>query len=122
MKIQIIRKERGLTQTDLAILCETTQQQIAKIEGGLVDPKLSTLRKIAESLDVDISQLFYSKSEFLKLLNDLIREEGLNKGRIAIANLNGLASELKKIPKYHPFWEKIELKKNIAFFMEEKNV
>lgn len=120
--MQIIRKERGLTQTDLAILCETTQQQIAKIEGGLVDPKLSTLRKIAESLDVEISQLFYSKSEFLKLLNDLIREEGLNKGRIAIANLNGLASELKKIPKYHPFWEKIELKKNIAFFMEEKNV
>jgi transcriptional regulator with XRE-family HTH domain len=122
LKIQLIRKEKGLTQTDLARLCETTQQQIAKIEGGFVDPKLSTLRKVAESLEVDISKLFYSRPEFLKLLNDLIKEEGLNKGRIAIASLNGLASELKRIPKFHPFWEKIELKKNRAVFMEEKNV
>lgn len=120
--MQIIRKEKGLTQAELAKLCETTQQQIAKIEGGLVDPKLSTLRKIAESLEVDISNLFYSKAEFVRLLNDLIDEEGLKKGRIAIATLNGLANELKRFPKYHPFWEKIELKKNIAFFMEEKNV
>lgn len=122
LKVLIIRKERGLTQTDLAGLCETSQQQIAKIEGGLVDPKLSTLRKIAESLEVDMSQLFYSKSEFLNLLNDLINEEGLSKGKISVAILNGLASELKKVPKYHPFWEKVELKKNKVFFMEEKNV
>lgn len=82
MKISILRKQKGLTQADLANMCETTQQQIAKIEGGVVDPKLSTLRKIADSLDIDVSELFYSKSEFIYNLNELIQEEGLKSKRL----------------------------------------
>lgn len=122
MKVQIIRKEKGLTQGDLARLCDTTQQQIAKIEGGLVDPKLSTLRKISESLEVELQDLFYKKHEFTDLLNELIEEEGLKGKKIGLANLNGLASEIKKIPIYHPYWERVKIKNQTVFFMEEKNV
>ena len=122
MKLSTLRKTKNLTQTDLAVLCETTQQQIAKIERGLVDPKLSTLRKIAESLDVEISELFYTKLEFAKLLNDLIKEESLGSGKISLANLNSLAFEIKKIPTYHPFWEQIKIQNNKVIFMEEKDV
>ena len=122
LKIHILRKNKYLTQTDLAELCETTQQQIAKIEGGLVDPKLSTLRKLATSLDVEIVELFFTKSEFLKLLNDLIKEEDLSSKKIALANLNSLAFEIKKIPMYHPFWEQIMIKNNKVIFMEENDV
>lgn len=122
MKLHILRKNKNLTQTDLAKACETTQQQIAKIEKGLVDPKLSTLRKIAKSLGVEIGELFYTRIEFLKLLNDLIVEEDLTSKRIALATLNSLAFEIKKIPTYHPFWEEIEIKNNKVIFMEEKDV
>lgn len=103
-------------------MCETTQQQIAKIEGGIVDPKLSTLRKIAESLEVELADLFYSKSEFVGSLNELIKEEGLKNKRLGLANLNSLASEIKKIPRFHPYWEKIAIKNNKIIFMEGSNV
>lgn len=122
MKLHILRKNKNLTQTDLAVSCETTQQQIAKIERGLVDPKLSTLRKLANSLGVEIVELFYTKSEFIKLLNDLIAEEDLTSKKIALANLNSLAFEIKKIPTYHPFWEQVKIKNNKVIFMEESDV
>ena len=122
MKLHKIRKEQNVTQVDLANMCETTQQQIAKIESGLVDPKLSTLRKLAEALKVEVGELFYTKAEFVDELNNLIKEEGLTSKHFALATLNRLAFELKKIPKYHPFWEKIKISKNRIIFMEENDV
>lgn len=122
MKLYILRTSKNLTQANLAVLCETTQQQIAKIERGLVDPKLSTLRKLATSLGVEVAELFYTKAEFVKLLNDLILEEGLPFKRIALANLNSLAFEIKKIPTFHPFWEQIKIQNNKVIFMEESDV
>ena len=121
MKLTILRKERGLTQSDLASMCGTTQQQIAKIEGGIVDPKLSTLRKIAESLEIELADLFFSKREFLCSLNEVVKEEGLSSKRIGLAYLNSLAFEIKKIPRFHPFWEKVVLRKSKVIFKEENN-
>ena len=122
MKVMVLRKAKGLTQTELARLCETTQQQIAKIEMGTVDPKLSTLMKIADALKVEIKDLFYTKKEFEKEINQFILREELDKKRIALLTLNSLAYEYLKIPKFHPFWEKVKIENNHLVFMEENNV
>jgi len=45
------RTEIGLTQSDLAERAGVSQPLIARIEGGDVDPRLSTLRRIVEALD-----------------------------------------------------------------------
>jgi predicted transcriptional regulator len=45
------RTELGLTQSDLADRGDVSQPLIARIEGGDVDPRLSTLRRIVEALD-----------------------------------------------------------------------
>jgi predicted transcriptional regulator len=46
------RKDRlGLTQADLAERADVSQPLIARIEGGDVDPRLSTLRRIVEALE-----------------------------------------------------------------------
>jgi predicted transcriptional regulator len=45
------RKELDLTQSELAERAEVSQPLIARIEGGDVDPRLSTLRRIVNALD-----------------------------------------------------------------------
>jgi predicted transcriptional regulator len=45
------RTELGLTQSELAEAAEVSQPLIARIEGGDVDPRLSTLRRIVNALD-----------------------------------------------------------------------
>lgn len=45
------RTELGLTQSELAERADVSQPLIARIEGGNVDPRLSTLRGIVDALD-----------------------------------------------------------------------
>lgn len=45
------RTDLGLTQADLADRATVSQPLIARIEGGDVDPRLSTLRRIVTALD-----------------------------------------------------------------------
>jgi len=44
------RTELGLTQSELAERADVSQPLIARIEGGDVDPRLSTLRRIVDAL------------------------------------------------------------------------
>ena len=48
------RKERGLSQADLAELVGTTQSAIARLESGGRPPRIDTLRRIANALDADL--------------------------------------------------------------------
>jgi predicted transcriptional regulator len=45
------RTELGLTQSELADRADVSQPLIARVEGGDVDPRLSTLRRIVNALD-----------------------------------------------------------------------
>jgi len=45
------RTELGLTQSELAESADVSQPLIARIEGGDVDPRLSTLRRIVNALE-----------------------------------------------------------------------
>jgi transcriptional regulator with XRE-family HTH domain len=47
------RKERGLSQADLAELVGTTQSAIARLESGR-PPRIDTLLRIANALDADL--------------------------------------------------------------------
>ena len=55
------RVERGWTQTDLAKEAGMRQPRIAEIESGNANPRLNTLARIAQALDVDVSSLFMSE-------------------------------------------------------------
>ena len=48
------RKELGLSQTELAELCGTTQSAIARLESGGRPPRIDTLLRLAVALDSEL--------------------------------------------------------------------
>lgn len=57
-RVAELRKKRGMTQEQLAAKVDTHVTTIAFIEGGTKFVRLSTLRKLAQALDVEIKELF----------------------------------------------------------------
>lgn len=57
--IKEIRKKKGLKQNELAEKAQMTQAYLSKIESNLKEPTISTLKTIANSLDVPLPILFF---------------------------------------------------------------
>jgi len=55
LEIAKLRKERGLTQAQLAQLANMTQQQVGKIEKAYFTATIETLSRIAKALDRQIT-------------------------------------------------------------------
>lgn len=53
-----IRKDNNLSQIDLAIKINTDRSQISRIERGIANPTITTIKAIARELDIDIEVLF----------------------------------------------------------------
>ena len=118
LKIVHLRKKDDITQKQLAELCSTTQQQIAKIENGNVDPQLSTLKRVAEALKCEIKDLFYSKAEFLAEARSVAKSAKLNLKDTSILELNSICASLRGVPPLHPYWSLIEIKNNKIMLKE----
>ncbi len=56
-KLAEIRYKRGITQRDLAIKAKVNFVTIARIESGVFNPRLSTLRALAKALKVKVVDL-----------------------------------------------------------------
>ncbi len=54
-RIKTIRKEKGIKQVDLAYACDIEKQSMSRIEAGNTNPSVLLLRKIAEFLEVKVS-------------------------------------------------------------------
>lgn len=57
-RLKEIRSEKGLSQEELAYRSEITLSQIARIETVRINPTISTIFKIARTLEVPLSELF----------------------------------------------------------------
>ncbi len=55
--IKRIRKKRGFTQKELGILCDINEANIRKYENNRQNPKIETLQKIANALEVNVTEL-----------------------------------------------------------------
>ena len=76
------RREKNLTQMQLAGLLGTTSQAVSKWENGLSVPDSSMLVSLAEELDISVSTL----------LGEVVQEESLNEG-----NLKSISEKLEII-------------------------
>ncbi|WP_377863516.1 helix-turn-helix transcriptional regulator [Bacillus sp. R86525] len=67
--IRILRKEKKLSQDDLAKLCHVSRQTINAIENNKYDPTLELAFNLAKSLGVTVDQLFI-KSRYGVVANE----------------------------------------------------
>lgn len=56
-KIKTIRKEKGLSQLDLAVRMDNYAEQIGRIERGELNVSICTLKKITEALEISFCDL-----------------------------------------------------------------
>ena len=54
-KIKALRKQKGITQTELGKKCEISQVQIARYENGVNRPSQKVLKKIASGMEVPVN-------------------------------------------------------------------
>ena len=60
-KIKFERSKKKLSQMDLSLKTGLTTRSLSRIECGIIDPKFSTLIKIAEALEIDLCELLNFK-------------------------------------------------------------
>lgn len=58
LRIRSLRKERGLTQIELAFRCGMEPSNLNRIEAGRTNPTVRSLSLIANGLGVKLSTLF----------------------------------------------------------------
>ena len=61
MRIQAVRKERGLNQDQFAELLEVSKQTVSSIERGTKGTKLANFVKICQILEVSADYLLFGK-------------------------------------------------------------
>ncbi len=82
-RISYIRKERGYTQEKLAELADISIQFLSDIENNKKNMTVTTLKKIADSLNITTDYIIYGR-------------EQLNENSIIIAMLNTLSDNNRK--------------------------
>ena len=69
LKIREARKNKGLTQEELADVLHVSLMSIRRYESGMRIPPADVLGRIAKTLDVDVDNLLWETSEEDKLMN-----------------------------------------------------
>ncbi|MCH8004511.1 MAG: CBS domain-containing protein [Nanoarchaeota archaeon] len=87
-EIKKIRKNLGLTQTELAKRANVSQSIIAKIESGKIDPTFTKTKKIFETLDD------------LENKEEVKAEELMNKKIVSLAPNDNIKDSIRKMKKY----------------------
>ena len=91
--IAYFRKQKGLTQNELAEKMNVTDKAVSKWERNLSCPDINTISKLADILDVSVEELlktkkqYYSNSKIKELINLILKAVGLAMG-IGVVVLN----------------------------------
>jgi len=73
-RLKFLRNSRGLSQVELAKSTKLSQSTIAQIETGRKDASISSIKAIADVLDVDVASLFAAEDVFVFDLKRLRRK------------------------------------------------
>lgn len=93
--IKRIRQEKGISQERLSVFCDTSASYIGLMETYRNIPKLSTIEKIAEALNVEPIDLFFTD----KTKNDNLENKKILIERIKTQTLQCLDKNLDEILK-----------------------
>jgi transcriptional regulator with XRE-family HTH domain len=86
------RKQKNLTQSKLAELCNITQTYLSQIENNSKEPNLSTIKVISEKLEVPLPILF-----FMALNEEDISPEKRDAFKLISPSVNSLVNEFFRV-------------------------
>ena len=86
--IKSIRKQKGQTQSEFAILCGITQTYLSQIESNSREPNLATLKLISENLNLPLPILF-----FLSMTEDDVQPSKRKAFQIVSPSIKSLVNE-----------------------------
>lgn len=81
-----LRKSKGFTQEELATKINVVRQTVSKWEKGLSVPDADSLQKIADVLDVEVSQLLGAKIEKEENKNEIAEQLSRINEQLVIKN------------------------------------
>ena len=84
--IKALRKNKGLTQEELAIKLNVVRQTVSKWEKGFSVPDADMLQKISDILEVDVKQLLGANIETEQGGNELAEQLSRINEQLAIKN------------------------------------
>lgn len=84
--LKTLRKQRGFSQEELATRLHVVRQTISKWEKNLSVPDADTLIRLAEILEVPVSELLGEKIENEKVTNDVAEQLARINEQLAIKN------------------------------------
>ena len=58
LKVQLLRKERGLSQEEFAVSIDMDRTYFASVEAGKRNIAIKNIQKIADGLGISLSELF----------------------------------------------------------------
>jgi len=97
--LERLRKERGLTQSQLAVKLDINQSLVAKWESGKVQPRSATLERLALVLGVEAEELlsgqFGKVSASLRNVDPKLMELMGQVHRLAVADRDALRQVLE---------------------------
>ena len=75
-QVRALRRQRRLTQEQLAELAGVSLQRIGEIERGQGNPTLNSLVKLSDALDISLSELFENSEQYKseKEMRDLLHQ------------------------------------------------
>lgn len=84
--IKTIRKNKGLTQEELAIRLSVVRQTVSKWEKGLSVPDADMLQRMAEVLEVSVSELLGEEQKMEENRNEIAEQLSRINEQLAIKN------------------------------------
>ena len=105
--IRKCRTEKGLTQKKLGELCGIADSNIRKYESGNQNPKIETLQKIADALDIPVNRLLAGKIISRDELKEKLSEYGLTH---LVPDTEEERTVLENCKKLNLIFEKLHLK------------
>jgi len=117
-KIRLVREAKGLTQEQMAEKLEISRNSYGDIERGDNDVKLSTLQKIAESFELQLSELV-DLSEKGTLNVNFFKNNEHQSNNVYVGSQTAELKEQKLINEFKD--KEIALLKRIIELMENKN-
>ena len=93
--ISLLRKEKGMTQSELAEKMNVTDKAVSKWERDLSCPDINTISKLADVLEVSVDELLqakkkeYSNTKLKDLINLILKAIAVAMG-VAVIVLNVL--------------------------------